>query len=312
MSKIGDAIEIIKSLGFPKAQQNDRTAVCLLAILDLKPGKSWVESKSPLIGVTPIMDFASQYYQKIYASNSREGFRKYSIDQFLEAGLILKNPDKIDRPVNSPKTVYQIEPEALKLIKKYGQKDWGNNLVNYLKKRKTLIETYSKKRKLHEVKVILENDKEIHLSPGKHSILIKKIIDEFAPKFTPGSTLIYVGDTGKKFGYFDEKSLNKLGVFIDKHGKMPDVVLYYKKENWMILVEAFASGGPVDPKRYEELKKLFKGSKAGLVYVTAFPSKSLMARYVSEIAWETEVWIAENPTHLIHFDGKRFLGPYTD
>lgn len=75
-------------------------------------------------------------------------------------------------------------------------------------------------------------------------------------------------------------------------------------------MEAVTSHGPVDGKRHDELANLFAGSKAGLVYVTAFPNRAVMGRYLSEIAWETEVWAADAPSHLIHFNGERFLGPY--
>ena len=150
----------------------------------------------------------------------------------------------------------------------------------------------------------------IRLSAGDHSELIKAIVEEFAPRFVPGAVLIYAGDTGKKWGYFDRILLETLGVAVDGHGKMPDVVLYDRDKKWLLLVEAVTSHGPVDGKRHEELRRLFAKSKAGLVYVTAFPSRAVMARYLGEIAWETEVWCTDAPTHLIHFDGKRFLGPY--
>lgn len=68
----------------------------------------------------------------------------------------------------------------------------------------------------------------------------------------------------------------------------------------------------MDAKRHHELMTLFQNSSAGLVYVTAFPKRSVMAKYLAEIAWETEVWVADSPSHLIHFNGKRFLGPYDD
>jgi BsuBI/PstI restriction endonuclease domain len=111
-------------------------------------------------------------------------------------------------------------------------------------------------------------------------------------------------------GYFDDSLLEELGVRVDSHGKMPDVVLYYPEKNWLLLVESVTSHGPVDGKRHDELIRLFQGCAAGLVYVTAFPSRAVMGRYLGLIAWETEVWIADAPTHLIHFDGVRFLGPY--
>jgi hypothetical protein len=148
------------------------------------------------------------------------------------------------------------------------------------------------------------------LSPGEHSELIRAIIEEFAARFVPGGQLVYAGDTGDKWGYFDEALLAKLGVTVDPHGKMPDVVLFFPERNWLLLIESVTSHGPVDGKRHEEPKRLFSGSQAGLVYVTAFPNRPLMSRYLGEIAWETEVWVADAPSHLIHFNGERFLGPY--
>lgn len=150
----------------------------------------------------------------------------------------------------------------------------------------------------------------IQLKPGKHHRLIKVLIEKFIPHFVPGSKVLYVGDTGEKWGYFNEAGLAALGVEVDMHGKMPDVVLYYPAKNWLLLVEAVTSHGPVDGKRRSELAKLFSRCTAGAVYVTAFPTRAEMARYLAEISWETEVWVAEAPTHMIHFNGVRFLGPY--
>ncbi|MDP1696185.1 MAG: BsuBI/PstI family type II restriction endonuclease [Xanthomonadaceae bacterium] len=150
----------------------------------------------------------------------------------------------------------------------------------------------------------------ITLSPGTHSALIKAIIEDFAPRFAPGSVLLYAGDTGEKWGYFDAARLADLGVNVDTHGKMPDVVLHYTANNWLLLVESVTSHGPVDGKRHAELAHLFADSTAGLVFVTAFPNRAVMGQHLGEIAWETEVWVADAPSHLIHFNGVRFLGPY--
>ena len=93
---------------------------------------------------------------------------------------------------------------------------------------------------------------------------------------------------------------------------MPDVVVHHVEKNWLVLIEAVTSHGPVNPKRRQELKELFSGSKIGLVFVTAFLERKAMIKYLNDISWETEVWLAESPTHLIHFNGERFLGPYDD
>ena len=310
MSKIEEATGIIAALGYPPAQQNDRSALCLLALLDLGPDDPWAASQAPLIGITPMMEFARERYGREYAPNTRETFRRQTMHQFMEGGLSLYNPDKPDRPVNSPKAVYQIEPAALELIRKFDSPQWGEALVAYLKEKQTLADRYAKRREQRKIPVTIAEGQEIFISPGDHSQLIKDIIEDFAPRFAPGSKLIYAGDTGEKVGYFDVPALAKLGVEVDKHGKMPDVVLHYLERNWLLLVESVTSHGPVDPKRHGELAELFKHASVGLVYVTAFPSRKLMAKYVTEIAWETEVWCAEAPSHLIHFNGVRFLGPY--
>jgi hypothetical protein len=91
---------------------------------------------------------------------------------------------------------------------------------------------------------------------------------------------------------------------------MPDVVIHHTEKGWLLLIEAVTSHGPIDPKRRGELKRLFGASKAGLVFVTAFLTRKAMLPYLDELSWETEVWVAESPTHMIHFNGKRFLGPY--
>lgn len=306
------AQQIIVSFGLPRAQQNERSALCLLALLNLTPGKAWSDAENPLVGITPIMDWAREHYGKEYAPNTRETFRRQTMHQFCDAGMALYNPDKPERPVNSPKAVYQIEPAALTLLRTFGTSRWHDCLAAYLAERETLVARYAMEREQNRIPVEIAPGQQITLSPGKHSELIRDIIKDFAPRFAPGSVLVYAGDTGDKWGYFDAALLAGLGVDVDSHGKMPDVVLHYTAKNWLLLVESVTSHGPVDGKRHAELAKLFAGSSAGLVYVTAFPDRSIMGRYLGEIAWETEVWVADAPSHLIHFNGVRFLGPYQD
>lgn len=309
---IREALNILGELGFPRAQQNDRSALCLLAITDMTPDRAWADAGAPLVGITPMMEFAKRYYDKDYAPNTRETFRRQTMHQFVADGLALYNPDDPSRPVNSPKAVYQISPEALELVRSFGADGWKAGLAAYLEARETLAARYASVREQLMVPVQIAPGKEIRISPGEHSLLIKAIIEDFGPRYVPGGMLIYAGDTGEKLGYFDERMLADLGIRVDNHGKMPDVILYCPKRNWLLLVESVTSHGPVDGKRHAELSRLFAASKAGLVYVTAFPTRSIMGRYLSEIAWETEVWVADAPSHLIHFNGSRFLGPYSD
>lgn len=308
--KLREARNILEVLDFPRAQLNDRSALTLLALLDLKPDTPWDNAQPRLIGITPIMDWSKEHYGVAYAPNTRETFRRQTMHQFVEAGLVVQNPDEPTRPVNSPKWCYQIENRALQLLRTFGTDQWEQNLSGYKNERQGLRLQYAMQRNMKMIPVELAEGMKITLSPGAHSNLIKAIIEEFAPRYVPGGKVIYVGDTGDKWGYFDIEALKSLGVQVDPHGKMPDAVLYYPEKNWLLLVEAVTSHGPVDGKRHAELGRLFSGSTTGLIYVTAFPTREQMARYFAEISWETEVWVADAPDHLIHFNGVRFLGPY--
>lgn len=309
--KIDEALSIVKKLGLPRGQHNERSALTLLAILNLASDDDWAESERPLIGITPIMEFSRNFYGKEYAPNTRETFRRQTMHQFVAAGIALYNPDEPSRPVNSPKACYQISPAAYDVVVTLGMDAWDDALAKFLDEQETLSAQYAKERDMAMIPVTVAEGKEINLTPGVHSALIRDIIDEFAPRYAPSSEVIYVGDTGEKAGYFLEGRLAELGVTVDQHGKMPDVVLYFVEKGWLLLIESVTSHGPVDGKRHAELAELFKYAKPGLVYVTAFPDRGIMGKYLSDISWETEVWCADAPTHLIHFNGERFLGPYS-
>jgi BsuBI/PstI restriction endonuclease domain/BsuBI/PstI restriction endonuclease HTH domain len=296
----------------PRAQQNERSALTLLALLDLQPDREWDRASAPLMGITPIMDWMRQHYGKDYKANSRESVRRRTIHQFVISGIVLRNPDSLGRATNSQDTVYQISHDALALLRSYGKETWAKRLAAHQQALPSLAVRFAREREMERVPIQLSDGTEIRLSPGKHSALIHDIIVEFAPRFAPDGVLLYAGDTGAKLDYFDERGLTALGVSIDHHGKMPDVVIYDAKRNWLLLIESVTSHGPVDGKRHYELMELFAESTAGLVYVTAFPTRAIMARYLTEIAWESEVWVADAPSHLIHFNGVRFLGPYSE
>ncbi len=308
-TRIDEALQILIEIGLPRAQLNERSALTLLALLDLKPTVPWEAATSPLMGITPMMEFMAQYYGKTYKPNTRETVRRQTVHQFLDAAFIIANPDAPERPVNSPKTVYQIEESALELLRTYGTAEWKKSLGTYLASVETLKKRYAQERELSRIPIVIEGKLKT-LSPGGQNILIEKIIKDFAEHFTPGGKLIYVGDTDEKFAHFNEVALEDLGVTIDSHGKMPDVIIHHLKNDWLVLIEAVTSHGPINPKRKKELEVIFADLKIPLVMVTTFLSRKAMVEYLAEIAWETDVWVAEDSTHLIHFNGEYLLQAY--
>lgn len=309
--KIEQSLEILRLLGMPRAQINERSALTLLALLDLHPEGDWSKILRPIIGVTPIMDWCRDVYGKEYAPNTRENFRRQTLHQFCDGGIALYNPDEPNRAVNSPKTCYQIAPELHNVLLTYGTPEWDESLKEHMGSISTLVEQYAMARKMEMIPLKLNDGTDLILSPGAHSQLIKDIIVEFGPRFAPEAEVIYIGDTGAKEDHFRKERLAELGVTVNRKGKLPDVVLYWEERNWLLLIESVTSHGPVDGKRHGELAKLFANAKPGLVYVTAFPDRKVMAKYLMDLSWETEVWVADAPTHMIHLNGDRFLGPHT-
>ncbi len=310
--RLAEAVEALTALRFGPRQRNETAAYTLLALLELPPGASWAEAQAPLRGITPIIDFIAGAYLNRYAPNTRETIRDDAVKFFVEEGLLLRNPDDPDRPTNSGKTVYQVEPTALRLLRAFGTPDWVPLLKDYLASRDALKRELTRTRNLARVPVTLPDGSQVALSPGGQNPLIKAVIERFCPIFAPGGMVLYIGDTESRSVHLEATGLAALGVALESAAKIPDVIVHHSAKNWLLLVEAVTSAGPVDGKRRKELKNLFAGCRAGLVFVTAFETRRTMQAFVSQIAWESEVWIAEDPEHMIHFDGERFLGPYPD
>ena len=279
-------------------------------MLDLGPAAPWREASAPLRGVTELMDWMASSYGKKYAPNTRETIRRFTLHQFVQMGLVLLNPDDPSRPTNSPKNVYRIEPGALAILRRYGTDEWDGALATYLASVAGSNRLAEQARSMQRIPVTLPDGRRFELTPGGQNVLVREIVEEFAPRFTPGGYVVYAGDAGRKHLIHDERYMKKLGVEIDPHGRMPDVVIHHVEHNWLVLIEAVTSHGPVNVLRHNQLEDLFAGATAGLVFVTAFLHRAAMRGYLPEIAWETEVWIADAPEHLIHFNGERFLGPY--
>jgi hypothetical protein len=310
--RINEAIGILRVLGFGPKQSNEVAAYTLLALLDLTAVQSWTEASDPLRGITPIITFISDAYRIHYAPNTRETIRDEAVKYFVDAGMLIRNPDNPARPTNSGKTVYQVEPHALDMFRSFGGAEWTRKLESYLESRAAIRAGLERNRELARIPVKLPSGEVVTLSAGGQNPLIKTVIEELCPRFVPGGVVVYIGDAEDKFLHLDADYLRELGVVVPAPAKMPDVVIHDVRRNWLLLIEAVSTAGPVDGKRRRELKELFAGCSAGLVFVTAFASREVMRSFVSQISWETEVWVASDPDHMIHFNGERFLGPYPD
>ena len=309
MGKIEQAQGILETIGLPTAQQNEISALTLLVLAQLSERSAWKDATNPMFRIHDILIEIKQKYGREYAENSRETVRRKVLHQFEQAGIVIRNADDPTRPTNSGLTNYMLSDAVLPVIRAYGTPKWKSRVKNFSDQQGRLLDVYRKAREQIKTPLKVADGKVYKLSPGRHNKLEVAIVEEFGPRFAPGAKLIYFGDTAKKTLILDEKVFSKLGIPISEHGKFPDVILYDTKKKWLFLIEAVTSHGPVSPKRHVELEKLFKKCKAGKIYVTAFLDFATYKKFANDIAWETEVWIAEMPSHMIHLNGDKFMGP---
>ena len=302
--KIEETREFLQTIGMPKAQQADICCYVILAMAGIKPDMSWSEATNEWIRIHDIIQFVNTFYDMSYAENSRETFRKQALHGFRTAALIEDN----GKETNSPNYCYRLTEETIKILRTMGTPAWKESIKWFLCCHEKLIDLYASKKKMTMMPVNI-NGESFKFSTGKHNELQKAIIEEFAPRFAPNSECLYVGDTIEKNLVKNVDKLKELGFEITLHDKMPDVVLYREDKNWIYFVESVTSVGPMDPKRILEITEMTKDVTAGKIFVTAFLDFRTYKKFAEELAWETEVWIAEMPEHMIHLNGDRFMGP---
>ena len=310
MADVDEAREILEALGMPPAQRNQMAGMTLIALCGLTPDAAWSTAERRRCTVTKgIMDYLREHYGTEYAPNTRETFRRQVLHQFVQGGLAEYNPFERDLPTNSPRAHYAVTEAALGVVRRYGGEDWSSALEGFRAERGALVERYARDRDRSLIPVRLPDGRELVLSPGEHNAVQKAVVEEFAPRFAPGAHLLYLGDTAKKDLFVDRIRLTDLAIPITDHDKLPDVVLYDADRNWLFLIEAVTSHGPVSPTRMVDLEAMLAACPADAVYVSAFPDFGEFRKHMTNIAWETEVWLCDTPDHMIHYDGERFLGP---
>lgn len=315
--KLEQAKSLLSALGMPSAQCNDRSGWVFLALADIRPSDSWESAKAPLLPTVNIMEFIRTHYGKDYKPNSRETIRRQTLHQFEQGRIVDRNRDDPSRATNSKDNNYSLNQPILDILASYPNSNWEEKVQAFKDAVPELTAQYDRKLDKHKIPITLPNGETVKLSPGKHNQLHADIVHEFCARFVgKNGRLLYIGDTassrkeGGKLMFLEEGYLKSLGVPPMSHDKLPDVVVYDEKRNWLFLIEAVTSHGPISPKRWLDFEDAFKDCKANLVYVTAFPDRAEFRKNAANIAWETEVWISDNPDHMIHFNGDRFLGPH--
>jgi type II restriction enzyme len=311
VGKLQESQAILKAFGLPPAQQNESAAYTLLALAGLAEKQPWTRTTRETMRIHDMLAFINATYRKHepYAENTRETIRRQVIHQFEQAGLVDRNPDDRSRATNSPNTCYSLTAKAHEVIVAYAAEGFLEAVAAFQEQQPALLDLYKAARARHAVEVDLPEGVKAFLSPGRHNELQAEIVKEFWPRFIPDARLLYLGDTAKKDWHVEHRTLEQVGLPYSVHDKFPDLVFWWEAKRWLILVEAVTSHGPFSPKRRAELESLLMRSSHHRVYVTAFPSRKEFKQHLDDIAWETEVWVADTPDHMIHYNGPKFLAP---
>lgn len=309
---INQALDILESVGIPmnKTERGlEKMAVCFLAVANVT--KDWSKAvENANLKSRDIISFVNKNFEEKISPGSYDDIRRKDLKLLVLADLVVNSGVNKGSATNDPTRGYALQSDFRKLIHTYNKPSWSKNLKSFNNSRPSLTEILARKRDIEKIPVRLPNGKPIELSLGEHNVLQKQIIEQFLPRFGSDCVVLYIGDTSNKSLHIETKELDNLNFFQLSHDELPDIIAYSKKNNWLYLIEAVHSSGPMSETRVLELKRMLKDCKAELIFVTSFLTRQDFKRWMLDVAWETEVWIADNPDHLVHFNGHKFLGAY--
>lgn len=310
---INEALDILESAGIPMNSKTERglekMAVCFLAVAGVT--EDWSKAKENAnLKSRDIIKIVNNNFEENISSGSYDDIRRKDLKLLVLADIVINSGISKGSATNNPTRGYALHPDFRNLVVTYKTDNWGKSLEAFNQNRPSLAVILARLRNLTKIPVKLPNGKPLELSPGEHNVLQKAIIEEFLPRFGADCEVFYIGDTSNKILHIEEGELKKLKFFELSHDELPDIIAFSRKNNWLYLIEAVHSSGPMSETRVLELKKMLKDCKSELIFVTGFLTRADFKKWMLEVAWETEVWIADNPDHLVHFNGHKFLGAY--
>jgi len=313
---LNEALDIITAVGIPvegkPLRRRERMAACMMAVAGVK--RKWQEAKSVADGrglkTRDVIPLVNQHFEENISSGSYDDVRRKDLKDLVDEDFIVNTGDRPGRATNDPTRGYVLSVEFADLVRSYGSPSWPKKLAAFMQGKTTRKDKLRRQRDMDLLPVTLPGGGKLDLKFDAHNQLQKAIVEEFLPRWMKGAEVLYIGDASSRQLYKAEGRMAELGVVVPKQGKLPDVVAYCKGRNWLYVIEAVASGGPVSEPRLIELKKMLKDAKHGIVYVSAFLTRKDHRKFADQVAFETEVWTADFPDHLQHLNGPRFMGPY--
>ena len=275
--------------------------------------ESFKEAKSVMDGsyltTRRIIDFENEHYGENISSGSYDDIRRKDLKPLLDEGFVINSSELDQAATNNPNRGYTLSAPFANLLKAYGTSKWVERLFSFVEIHLKVKKELEKKRAMERIPVTLPSGVRLELSTGEHNLLQKKIVEDFLSVYGMGAKVLYIGDSIDKYLHRDAETLQQLHITLE-HDTLPDIVAYSREKDLLFLIEAYHSSNPMNNERVSSLKQLVANCEASVVYVTAFLTKTEGLKHLKEIAWETEVWFANEPNHMMHLNGHKFLEIY--
>lgn len=315
---LNEALFAVEQLGMPLADLSnrglERLAMVFLALADVHQRNAWNKAKgydgSRTLRSRDIIEYLNTHFGESLSRGSYDDIRTEELKPLALGCLVVTSAGKPNSSRNDPTRAYALPMEVAEVLHNFGKPSWKMGVKHFLTEKKTLAQALSHVRPTKILPVKLPSGVTLEFSPGPHNQLQKAVIEEFLPRYGYGAEVLYVGDAASKYLVRDEARLRELDFFELAHGELPDIIAYSTSRRWLYLIEAVHSSGPVSSLRHLELSRLTARCRADIVYVTAFLDRATFRKFAAVISWETEVWIADAPDHLVHFNGDSFMGPH--
>lgn len=316
--KIAEALQILEAAGVPfqdlTKRRLEKMAMCFLAVANIDANKNWSSAAKPadahILKTRDIIKYINDKFAENISSGSYDDIRRRDLLRPVQMELIIKSANKEDADTNDGTRGYGISPKLSTLARAFGTDKWEETAKNF-KPDQEYIDAIEGRRDVPKLKVLLPDGAELLLDDGPHNQIQKAVVEEFLPRYGYGSQVLYIADTADKKAVKNDASMKSLGLDVADRGMLPDIVAFSPDKSWLYLIEAVHSSNPLNPERCIELRRtVLRDCPHGVVFVTAFLTRKDFAKWSSDLAWETEVWIADNPDHMIHFNGDKFLGPH--
>lgn len=289
--------------------------IMTVAVAEMNDNRKWRNASEDYHGTHHIVKYINENFPNKagldnapYAENSRETFRKYNIKPWITAGIL---EPKAGLSTNDKDNSYRFTSYFAALIRTYGTEQWEEKLSDYMSTYQSYRE-YLKQTKSVERNYRAEyNGINIELKKSPHNKLQLQILKELLPLISEGKPeLLYIGDAVDRDLWQKDDRLKELGIYVlSGSGNLPDIIAYDSVNKRILFIEAFHSTGPFTIDRVNTIRNLCKcepGTEAA--FITAFDTTAKMLKNYKNVAWETDIWTAEEPTHLLHKNGDKFMG----